>query len=122
MSIEHFAGRLKELRTRAGMTQGELAAKAGIKVGAIRDLEQGRNGPTWETVLALAAALGVTCEAFTQEPTAEATEPRRPGRPRKDAAPEADAAGADDHQEEAEEDAPAEESPAPKKQRRKKGT
>jgi hypothetical protein len=54
---------------------------AGVKLGGIRDLEQGRNKPTWETVLALASALGVECTAFTTPP-AEG-EPQEPGRPPK---------------------------------------
>src|SRR5438067_13464598 len=82
MSAAHFAGRLKELREAAGLTQGALAERAGLKVGGIRDLEQGINGPRWETVVALAAALGVDCRAFLEEPGA-APQPRR-GRPRKE--------------------------------------
>lgn len=73
---EGFAERLNELRAGAGLTQRQLAEKAGVKYGAVRDLEQGLNGPTWDTVLALAAALGVSVEAFTQpaakrQPTAQ---------------------------------------------------
>jgi transcriptional regulator with XRE-family HTH domain len=83
MVVERFAGRLKELRIRAGLSQQELADKAGIKLGAVRDLEQGRNGPTWETVLHLCAALGVSCEAFTHEP--QPAPPPERGRPKKDA-------------------------------------
>jgi transcriptional regulator with XRE-family HTH domain len=56
-----------------------------MKEGGIRDLEQGRRKPSWETVLALAKALGVDCTAFTIEPAAEAAAPRSRGRPRKDA-------------------------------------
>lgn len=49
----------------------------------IRDLEQAVNRPTWDTVLAIARVRGVSCEAFTQEPSPEAQEPLKPGRPRK---------------------------------------
>src|SRR5687767_7441742 len=82
MSAEWFAGRLKELRTASRLTQKQLAETSGLKEGGIRDLEQGRRNPSWETVLALAKALGVDCTAFTQPPAEQPAEPKR-GRPRK---------------------------------------
>ena len=85
MVSEMFAGRLRELRTEAGLSQQELAEKAGMTKDGIAHLEQGRRSPSWETVLALCAALGVSCEAFTVSPSP--TEPPGRGRPRK-AAPE----------------------------------
>jgi transcriptional regulator with XRE-family HTH domain len=78
---EMFAGRLRELRTQAGLSQTELAEKAGLTKDGIAQLEQGRRSPSWDTVLALCAALGVECMAFTQEPETEGK--RRRGRPRK---------------------------------------
>jgi hypothetical protein len=47
----------------------------------VAHLEQGRRKPSWETVLALAAALGVDCKAFEQAPTPRADV--GPGRPPK---------------------------------------
>src|SRR5262245_27420959 len=88
MSAEWFAGRLRELREARGVTQAGLAGAAGLKEGGIRDLEQGRRKPTWETVLALSQALGVDCTAFTTPPSAEAAASRPRGRPRKAPAPE----------------------------------
>jgi transcriptional regulator with XRE-family HTH domain len=81
MSAKWFAGRLRELREEAGLTREELAEKAGLKPGGVRDIEQGKRVPGWETVLALCGALGCSCEEFRREP-AERPEPRR-GRPRK---------------------------------------
>jgi transcriptional regulator with XRE-family HTH domain len=53
----HFGARLQELRQQAALTQQQLADKAGLKVGGIRDLEQGINElPWWDTVLALTKA------------------------------------------------------------------
>jgi transcriptional regulator with XRE-family HTH domain len=97
---EWFAGRLRELRLAAGLSREELADRAGMKVGGVRDLEQAVNSPRWETVLALAKALGVECGAFVQPPQerqpdkggrpakpkdepAEVKPPRKRGRPRK---------------------------------------
>src|SRR4051812_22326297 len=77
-----FGLKLKELRHHAGLTQPGLAEKAGMSKGGIADLEQGINKPSWETVQALAAALGVSCEAFQAPPSADA-QPRGRGRPPK---------------------------------------
>ena len=76
---EWFAGRLRELRESAGLSRQELADKAGLKVGGIRDLEQGLNGPTWATMLAICKVLGVDCTAFQTPPLPR--EPSGPGRP-----------------------------------------
>src|SRR5438874_2443105 len=83
MSAEWFAGRLKELREAAGLTQAQLAEKAGMNRFGVAQLEQGRHQPSWESVLALARALGVSCDAFAEEP--KPTAPARRGRPRKTA-------------------------------------
>jgi DNA-binding XRE family transcriptional regulator len=93
-----FAGRLRELRDGAGLTQVELASKAGLTREGVAQLETGRRKPAWETVLVLCEALGCSCEAFTRPPSdrpptgpgrpprepAAAPAPKRPrGRPRK---------------------------------------
>ena len=80
MGAANFAGRLKELRVAAGLTQEGLAERAKMSKAGIADLEQGRREPTWATVIALAEALGVTCQAFLEETTV--TEKAKPGRPR----------------------------------------
>jgi transcriptional regulator with XRE-family HTH domain len=81
MSVDWFAGRLRELREQAGLTQGQLAAHVGTTVRNISRLETGAQEPTWPTVVALAKVFGVSCEAFLQPPAAM-PEPRR-GRPPK---------------------------------------
>lgn len=80
MSAANFAGRLKELRVAAGLTQESLAERAKLSKAGIADLEQGRREPSWATVIALAEALGVTCQAFLEAATV--TEKAKPGRPR----------------------------------------
>lgn len=62
-----FGKRLKELRDGAGLTQQALAEAAGLSKDAIYSIEAGKRRPTWDTAIALAGALGVTCEAFTKE-------------------------------------------------------
>ena len=57
---EAFAGRLRDLRVAAGMTQEELALRAGLSPNAVSALERGkRRRPYPHTVRALAEALGL---------------------------------------------------------------
>jgi transcriptional regulator with XRE-family HTH domain len=57
------ANRLKRLRAGRGLTQEELAARAGLSVSLVMALEQGKRGnPRLDTLLKLAAALGVTLD------------------------------------------------------------
>jgi transcriptional regulator with XRE-family HTH domain len=88
MSKTGFGRRLKELREAKGWSQGKLAEEAGMNLWGIAKLEQGVNEPRWETVRALAEALGVTPNDFLteEEPTAEeppAEERRRKPRKRR---------------------------------------
>jgi transcriptional regulator with XRE-family HTH domain len=80
--MDGFAMRLKELRTKAGMTQPELATRSGLSKGGIADLEQGRREPSLATAAKLAGALGVTIDAL-HKPAAKSMKPAKRGRPRK---------------------------------------
>jgi transcriptional regulator with XRE-family HTH domain len=84
MAIEanRFGARLRELRTSAGLSQPELARMAGMSKDGLARIEQGRRSPSWDTVLALAAALGVSCEVFREEPGEGSEEKRGRGRPK----------------------------------------
>jgi transcriptional regulator with XRE-family HTH domain len=81
MGSEWFAGRLRELREAKGWTRNQLAEAAGMAMDGIAHLELGRRKPTWDSVLALAEALGVDCTVFTQPPADR--EPSGRGRPAK---------------------------------------
>jgi transcriptional regulator with XRE-family HTH domain len=99
MDAGRFSARLKELREQAGLSQKELADRAGLSQKAISHWEQALRDPSWPNVVALATALGVSTEAFLEEPRgrppqgrgrppkAKEEEPpapkRRRGRPRK---------------------------------------
>ena len=63
-----FAAKLKAIRARLGLTQGQLARKAGLHLGAVFKLEQGQREPAWSTVQALCKALGVGCDEFLNAP------------------------------------------------------
>ena len=61
---------LKHHRTRAGLTQAQLAAKAGISLRTLQDYEQGRKplaGAAASTVLKLAGALGLCLLSDVEE-------------------------------------------------------
>src|SRR5947208_2088838 len=99
MEDRSFGARLKELREEAGLTQPELAERAGMNRFGIAKIEQGVSEPSWDSVVKLCGALGVTCDAFMQSPAslpspkrgrppkaaAEPASPKRPrGRPKKE--------------------------------------
>jgi DNA-binding SARP family transcriptional activator/DNA-binding XRE family transcriptional regulator len=58
-----FGALVRAYRRKAGLTQQELAMKAGLSVGALRDIEQSRRQrPRLNSVIALANALGLDSE------------------------------------------------------------
>jgi transcriptional regulator with XRE-family HTH domain len=58
--VRRFAARLRQVRTGRGMTQAELAARAGVSVAYVGRLERGRAAPGIDLVARLAHALGAT--------------------------------------------------------------
>ena len=77
-----FGERLKAVREAAGLTQDQLAERAGLYKFSIAKLEQGVREPTWGTVQVLAKALGVDCTAF-QIAVASQAEPPPAKKPKK---------------------------------------
>ncbi len=61
-----FGIKLRAARRRAGLSQAELARRAGLNAFSIAKLEQGTREPTWATVQALVKALGVSPTAFME--------------------------------------------------------
>lgn len=57
-----FAGRLRELRSISGLSQRELAERAGISRVSVARMEVGRQLPRYRTMGALASALDVPVE------------------------------------------------------------
>jgi transcriptional regulator with XRE-family HTH domain len=69
MNAAWFRYRLRELREANGLTQQELAHRAGMTREDIAQLEMGRQAePVWSAVVALCKGLGVTADAFLREP------------------------------------------------------
>jgi len=84
-----FAEKLRDLRDRAGLSEAALAKKSGVPFGTIHFYGLGRRKPTFNSVVRVAAALGVSCEAFadcddvrSEDPETEPPESKR-GRPAK---------------------------------------
>jgi transcriptional regulator with XRE-family HTH domain len=59
-----FAEKLRELREAAGLSEARLAAASGVSFASIHCYGLGSRKPSFEAVVRLARALGVTCEAF----------------------------------------------------------
>ena len=53
-----LGGRIREMRTREGMSQAELASGTGIGRVTLVRLESGEQSPRYETLVAIAQALG----------------------------------------------------------------
>jgi transcriptional regulator with XRE-family HTH domain len=80
-----FGARLREVRERAGLSQAQLAERAGCNLFTVSKIERGLHEPAWPLVRALARALGVGCGAFDvpDGETLPTPEPQPRGRPRK---------------------------------------
>ncbi len=97
-----FGATLQSLRERMGLSQGQLAERAGVSVDSIQNWEQDRTRPRLEALPKLAKALGVALDELVvlnggngrrkrgrgrppkERPADAAEKPKRPrGRPRK---------------------------------------
>jgi transcriptional regulator with XRE-family HTH domain len=76
---DFFAQRLRQVRTKAGLTQQELADRSGLAWSTIQQFEVGRREPSFAALVKLAAGLGVSLSAFDQP----APEPEKPARRRR---------------------------------------
>lgn len=61
---EEIGERIKELRKSKGVSQKELAQKAGLSIGSIQGYEQGRYNPKLEAIAKIAGTLGVDLKVF----------------------------------------------------------
>lgn len=62
--MSSFAENLARLRNERQITQEELAKRSGVTQGAIWQYENGVTTPRIKIAVALATALGTTCEAL----------------------------------------------------------
>ena len=75
-----FGSRLRALREQAGLTQAQLAGRAGLHLSAVTRFEQGLRAPSLATAAKLADALGVAVDDFLKPATG--AEPGKPPRGR----------------------------------------
>ena len=61
-SSDAFPARLRAAREKRGLTQGELAKRAGLQMSAISHFETGTRKPSFENLRRLADALDVTTD------------------------------------------------------------
>ena len=54
-----LGGAIRQLREKAGLSQEELADRAGLSRAWVSEIESGRKSPMWRTVEQLAKGLGV---------------------------------------------------------------
>lgn len=85
LDAPQFAAKLRELRTAKGLSQADLATKAGCGQRTISHLEQGRHLPSLETAFAIADALEEDVNVFRQPAENEPAKKRGRGRPKKSA-------------------------------------
>jgi transcriptional regulator with XRE-family HTH domain len=69
-----IAERIKQLRKEQGLTQDDLAAKAGVGIATIQRVEGGRP-PSAATTASIAAAFGLSAQALTSASKPTAMEP-----------------------------------------------
>lgn len=70
---------LRQARDAAGLTQREVAARAGVQQSVVSAYESGSREPSLATLSALVEACGVSLELNLGEPTAAASAPQRNG-------------------------------------------
>ena len=75
-----FAKRLRQLRDKAGFSEAKLAQTSGVSFASIHEYGLGRRKPSFEAVVKIARALGVSCEAFLD---GDATELKLPAKRKK---------------------------------------
>ena len=63
-------GRLRDLRSRRGLTLRQLAGRSGVSVGMISEVERGSKSPTVRLAYQLAQALGVSLTELLEAPPA----------------------------------------------------
>jgi transcriptional regulator with XRE-family HTH domain len=66
MAVEKIGMRIKALREKRGLSQEELAGRAGLSRGYLARLETGRHEPTLTTLGKLAKALRVKIGALVE--------------------------------------------------------
>lgn len=76
--MRQFAGVVRQLRQRKGLTLQQLSSRSGLAVSTLSKIENSQLSPTYETLLRLADGVGVgVAELFDTSPKAEIASGRR---------------------------------------------
>jgi len=59
---EKLGNNLKRIRTKKGITQGDIARSLGVSRGFVSNIENGKTNPTLATIARLANAIGVSSD------------------------------------------------------------
>jgi len=59
---EKLGNNLKRIRTKKGITQGDIARSLGVSRGFVSNIENGKTNPTLATIARLANAIRVTSD------------------------------------------------------------
>jgi transcriptional regulator with XRE-family HTH domain len=81
MTEETLAMRLKRLRERAGLSQPQLAQRAGVPLSTLRGWEQGRREPSLGAAAKLARAMGITLDELAGLSRSDPPPPDHPQQP-----------------------------------------
>lgn len=67
----NFSKKLRELKTKANLSERELAERSGVAPSTVHTYLLGIREPSLANAAKLAAALGVDCRAFTEDVAAK---------------------------------------------------
>jgi transcriptional regulator with XRE-family HTH domain len=77
-STEILGQAIRQIRTRRGISQGQLARLVGLHPTYIGGVERGERNPTWRSLTLLASGLGVALSQVVAEAEALASARDRP--------------------------------------------
>jgi transcriptional regulator with XRE-family HTH domain len=72
-AVHHLGNQVREARSRLGLSQRQLAERAGLSPGMLCLIERGEANPSVQSLLGLAEALGLPLASFFDEPSDSAT-------------------------------------------------
>src|SRR3954463_11847763 len=70
-AVRRLGNKVREARSRLGLSQRQLAERAGLSSGMLCLIERGEANPSVQSLLGLAEGLGLPLASFFAEPTTE---------------------------------------------------
>ena len=72
-AVRHLGNKVREARSRLGLSQRQLAKRAGLSSGMLCLIERGEANPSVQSLLGLAEALGLSLASFFDDQPEQAT-------------------------------------------------